>query len=181
MSASARPRERSHAGAAPLNGCMQRQVSVLIVLSRLAEFLSRFLGVIGITDVSFGARHAGPPDQRFPKGEYETSVEENIARSFGHCSCFQRGYRASGARRNGFASPTRAANACSRRYQDEPSRQGQTLTDAASATSAKADRVLLATVLRAIVRDKSLSVMAHKIKILAEGGCCKPAGLTAER
>ncbi|MGO4382583.1 BON domain-containing protein [Pseudoduganella sp. RAF19] len=37
-------------------------------------------------------------------------------------------------------------------------------------SNAKADRKLLATVRRAIFRDKSLSVMAHNIKILAEGG-----------
>jgi len=37
-------------------------------------------------------------------------------------------------------------------------------------SNAKADRELLASVRRTIVKDKSLSVTAHNIKILAEGG-----------
>jgi hyperosmotically inducible protein len=57
-----------------------------------------------------------------------------------------------------------------RRDKGEPSQTPQVQSNA------KADRELLATVLRAIVRDKSLSVMAHKIKILAERGVVPARG-----
>lgn len=50
------------------------------------------------------------------------------------------------------------------RDKTDPSQTPQTQSNA------KADRELLASVRRTIVKDKSLSVTAHNVKILAEGG-----------
>jgi osmotically-inducible protein OsmY len=63
----------------------------------------------------------------------------------------------------GQATPV-ADNTKMNRRDKEPSQTPQTQSNA------KADRELLAAVRRTIVKDKSLSMTAHNIKILAEGG-----------
>ena len=71
---------------------------------------------------------------------------------------------ASQAAPQGQSTPAADNTKMNSRDKAEPSQTPQTQSNAT------ADRELLASVRRAIVKDKSLSVPAHNVKILAEGG-----------
>jgi len=64
----------------------------------------------------------------------------------------------------GQATPAADNTKMNNRDKGDPAQTPQTQSNA------KADRELLASVRRAIVKDKSLSVAAHNVKILVEGG-----------
>jgi hyperosmotically inducible protein len=71
---------------------------------------------------------------------------------------------ASSSAASGQATPSADNTKMNRRDKGDPAQTPQTQSNA------KADRELLAAVRRTIVKDKSLSVSAHNIKILVEGG-----------